>query len=391
MHSTVATFILWLEWQGFYADEALEQPQVVVRDRLVLDVNELARRAGILPGMSVQEAKNIVPKVVRKLWRDEDYVARQRIWLDHCLPFCSKIEALDNHLAALDLSGHPRPLEIAEQLTEALVRAIGLPLKAGAGPSKWTAALAAQARDLHPMTEDPGSFLSPMPIERLLAIEPATRERLAFLGYRKVGDVALLPPKILQDQFGKEGWRILQAAKGTLTEAVAPNYPPNVAVAALSFDGPPDTLQAIDAGFARLAAELETSLAQRGAIGKKVELSLWHEDGQTTCLTRTFARPLATDRDLLNAMRLMLTEPPEAPVERISVALPDLRKARRVQLDIHDRRSRDEAQASLRAAMTNVRTVFGDTAVRQGAEIATPRWQQVRRAYREAFGWSSWC
>jgi len=380
-------YVLWLEWCGFYADDGLARPQVVVRERRVLDANSAAQRRGVNVGMSVQEARNIVPDLVRKPWHAEEYVARQRAWLDQCLAFSHRLEPIDAHLAALDLTDHPRPQEIAQRLTEVLQSAVRLPLRYGAGPSKWMAALAARSHDLRTAVEDPAAFLAPMPIERLVPVEPAHRERLAFLGYRKVGDVARLPLEVLQAQFGEAAWRIVQAARGTLSDPVVDSYPPDGVAGAITFDGPPDTVQALEEGLSRLASELAEKLAKRNSVGKRVELCLEYEEGPETRVARTFARSLATSRDLFCAMRLLLVEPPARPVERVRVLLPDLIQARRVQMDIHDRRARADAEESRRAAVMHVRTVFGDGAVRQGSEIAVPRWMLVRRAYRDALGW----
>lgn len=381
-------FVLYLEWQGFYADESLKEPQVVVRDKTVLDVNSAARRCGIAAGMSVDEARNIVPQVVRTVWKEEDFVERQRAWLDLCLPFTHRIEPLDGHIAALDLSDHPRPREIAERMLEEIVAAVGLPLRYGAACSKWMARLAARGHDLVRAIENPEGYLSSLWVEELAPIESAHRERLAYLGYRKVGDVARLPLSILRAQFGEAGWRIMQAAKGTLADPVAACYPPDCAASAFVYDGAPESLEALQNGFRVLARELADGLADRNAVAKKVELTLWYEDGERTLLRRTFARSLATERDAMSALGLMLPEPPEKPIERVCVSLPDLRKARRVQLDMEDRRSRTDAEESLGTAVMHVRTVFGEKAVLRGSEVVVPRWLRVRRAYRDAFGWA---
>jgi len=381
-------FILWLEWQGFYANEALDQPEVVVRERLVLDANGLARKAGIRPGMSVSEARNIVPDVVRRVWREEQYVGPQKQWLDLCLPYSGVIEPLDGHIAAVDLSAHPYPRELAEELTGRLVRKMGIPLLYGAGPSKWIASLASRYHDLRRAVSEPEKFLSPLPVEDLTAIEPETRDRLAFLGYRKIGDVTRLSLATLRGQFGKEGYRILQAARGALADPVQALYPPDLVASAMTFDGAPETVEALENGFALMAKELGERLAERNAVAKQLELTLVHEEGKPTRLRRTFTRSIATERDVFCALRLMLPVPPERPIERATIRLPELRKARRLQLDVYEGRSRVEIEASVATAMMHVRTSFGETAVRQGSEISLPRWMRVRKAYREANGWA---
>jgi nucleotidyltransferase/DNA polymerase involved in DNA repair len=381
------SFVLWLEWQGFYANETLTEPEIVVRDKQVLDANRSAREKGIFAGMTIQEARNVVPEVVRRAWKEEDFVERQRAWLDLCLPFTYRVEPLDGHVAALDLSDHPQPTEIAERMLETLVSSVGLPLRYGAGPSKWIARLASRTHDVRSGFET-AEFLSHRPVEDLLPIEATQRERLAFLGYRKIGDVARLPLGVLEGQFSEAGWRIAQTAKGSLADPVVSCYPIDCLAASLNFDGAPESMEIVELAFRKLARELAEGLACRNTIGKRVELTLLLEDGTNMALARTFARPIANECDVMNALRLMLPVPPESPIERLCAALPNLRKARRVQLDIEDRRSRSDAEESLGAAVTNVRTLFGEKAVQRGSEVVVPRWLRVRRAYRDAFGWA---
>lgn len=381
------SYVLWLEWQGFYADEKAEGPEIVTRDSMVLDANSLAQRAGIQVGMSVSQARNIVPDVARRPWREEVYAAAQKSWLDLCLPFSGVIEPIDGHIAAIDLSGHPRPREVAEKLMEVLVDDIGLPLRYGSGSSKWVASLASRFHGLDQAIDDVQGFLEPLSVDELLPVDIATRERLAFLGYRKIGDVRRLSPSILRGQFGEEGYRILQAARGAVADPVRALYPLDLVVSSLTFDGSPETVEVLEAGFTRMARELSERLTERNSIAKRVELTLIHEEGKPTVLRRTFTRSLATDRDLFCALRLMVPTPPERPIERVTILLSDLRKARRVQLDVYEGRSRSDLDESVRTAMMHVQTVFGEESVRRCSEIPTPRWMRVRKAYRDANGW----
>lgn len=379
-----ARHVLWLEWEGFYADEGREAPTIVSREARVLDANAAARKRGIRVGMTTDEARNIVPDLVRTPWREEFYRDRQRAWLDLCVPFSSRVEAIDGHVAALDLSDHPRPHEIAETLLWSLERSSGLSLLVGSGPSKWLAALAAR----HPGSLRPtAEFLAPLPIELLTPIEPAQRERLVFLGYRKVGDVARLPLDALRDQFGAAGLRIYQAARGTLADPVRPNYPPDLLSVAKEFEGAVEREEALFAGVDWIAGELAERLETTGTAAKRVTLFLETEEGEHGW-SRTFTKPLASAPDLRGALSRMLTPLPRAKIVGLRVALSELGRARRVQLDTEDRRAKSDAEESVRVALQHARTVFGQTSVRLGSELAIPRWAKVRRAYRDATGWA---
>jgi len=192
---------------------------------------------------------------------------------------------------------------------------------------------------------------------------------------------------VLRGQFGEEGYRIQQAARGAVADPVRALYPPDLVAAALTFEGTPEIVEVLEAGFKRMARELSARLTERNAIAKRVELTLIHEEGKPTVLRRTFTRSLASERDLFTSLRLMLPIPPERPIERVTILLSDLRKARRVQLDVYEGRSRTDLAESVRTAMMHVQTTFGEESVRRCSEIPLPRWMRVRKAFRDANGW----
>ena len=214
IEDSVKRHILWLHWQRFYVDPHISEPQVVLRDRRVLDANLPAYERGIVPGMDLPTVRNLASECIRTPWREEDFRERQHQWLDLCVPFSGEIEPIDGHIAAIDLSSHPQPLDIARRLIQLLRDKVSLPLHYGVASTKWLARLAAQQDELHRAIRNPQAFLDPLPIQDLLPVQQAYRDRLATLGYLKIGQLAKVPLEILRGQFGDDALTISLATEG---------------------------------------------------------------------------------------------------------------------------------------------------------------------------------
>lgn len=208
-------FVLWIELEGFYAGHhASEPPLIVTRDKQVLDLCPQALRRGVRRGMTVRHAKSILMQCVEKPWSAQPYENSSHDWLDICCGYCGLIEPIDQHIAALDLGDHPDPLDITEAVIRSLVRETGLSVRYGYAASKWIACLAARHSDGGQALLDPAEFLSGLRVSDLLPVEPEIRERLRFLGYRTIGEVAAIPLPVLQEQFGEQALVISNSSRG---------------------------------------------------------------------------------------------------------------------------------------------------------------------------------
>lgn len=379
--------------EGFYVSAAAREaggPLVVHRGRKVIDACPAARERGVAPPMELTEARSILATGGTFVeWEEEIFREPQRRWLRVAAQFSDAVEPLSQHEALTDLSGHPRPREAAAQMERALRERLGLEPRVGLAACRWVARLAARRGDpLGLAHADPASYVSDVSVAQL-PVPPEHARSLTLLGYRTAGDVARLPYETLSGQFGDGVLGIAQAAVGRGDSRVRALFPEGAASARFVFEGgPPETREALDAGLHRLAQEVGAELRESDRSGKVVELFLEAEDATVTRLRRSFARSLLHERDVLNALRLMLPEAPAFRVESIRARLPDLTAARRVQLDIGGGRSRSDSEEGVRVALHHVRGTFGDKSVRLASEIPEPRWVRVRRAYQEANGFS---
>lgn len=60
-------------------------------------------------------------------------------------------------------------------------------------------------------------FLAPLAVGKMPSIGKETERKLAHLGVRTIGQLAAMPPALLEREFGKHGLHIWKRAKGKTT------------------------------------------------------------------------------------------------------------------------------------------------------------------------------
>jgi len=379
--------ILWLELEGFYASQqpSSDLPLLIVRDGLVLDGNALARSRGVRPGMPLRQAKAIVIQSRTVPWKAGDYSTD---WLDLCTDYSGVIEPLDQHCAAIDLSRHPDPLDIAEQLVQRVSRETGLHVVFGHAPSKWIAELSALKQDLGLAQANPREFLAALPVRDLSPVPVEIRARLEFLGYQTIGTVAELPLSVLTEQFAQLGWTISKAARGEWKDEVAALYPNASLHDCLYPQGELESVEEVDLCLQSLVGNLGQRLIERGLQGSTLELSIDFETithpQPSTEFSRTFTKPLHSPQTLLIAMRLLVERQLDQPVTGIRVALRDLKPRKQRQVALH---GLNVTRSNPDQTIKQVQQVFGETSILRASEIPVPRRIRVLREWQRATGW----
>jgi len=394
-------YFLYAQVPGLYVREwerrdpgRVGQPLAIHRDKLVIDVNVAAVAHGLRLGMGVDEAKVLLQGQGLIAWEEEPYRESQCRWLDVLCAFASIVEPDRQDSAWADLSGHPDPFEIARLFTNRLSELGEGEARIGVAGVKWLAKLAAERFGglappawelaMRGLCEEPEAALAELPIGLLSPVSEVYRERLKFLGYRTIGDVAAIGYRTLRGPFGEEAARIRSAARGGGVEPVRAVYPRDALVAAMRFEGGLEDAEAIGRAVGRLARRLTAGLEARDVYGARVIVRIETESGVRE-RERTFSRPIRTLREVAAALRLTLGEPGEA-VHALAVRLPDLKKppARQSNLYLAGRSGEDRAAVQ---AIEGLRGAFGDGAILLASEKAEPRRVRVLRAWRHATGW----
>ena len=382
------SFTLYVRVHGLYVRELASvslhgdtAPTVVHAEGLVLDASDDAGLRGVVPGMPVGQARALLSGARFVPCQPEFYRAAQRRWLDALVPYSDRLEPLSLHEAALDLSGHPRPEEVARHALAALAR-IEPRVSHGVGPAAWIARIAADRTG--DALADAAAFLAPLP-PAALPIDPRILAKLEGLGCATIGAVQSLSWPTLRRQLGPEGGRVHNLAHGVHRDRGGALYPEDALTGSVVLDGGSESREEILAACRDLAARLGPRLESTDRETPELFLHVGHEDRSVT-LERPFARPIRDARTLSAALSLLVAEGFAEPVWSLRATLPRLKAVRSVQPDLFA--LREQGSGALDGPIAGLQTAFGEDVVRAASSLHVPRRLHVLRAHGSVYGWS---
>ncbi|MCZ6614386.1 MAG: DNA polymerase Y family protein [Chloroflexi bacterium] len=299
---------------------------ILVGEVDVFDCSIGAETSGIKRGIRMSEAIGLCHRAV-VLPPDLPYYQRR---FDKVLGFLEgvspEVEAGDLGTVYLSLEGLSIELEsFAEEIIASLRRRSGFMASVGIAGGKFVARVAAQtkrpglARVLLPGEE--ATFLVPLPVDHLPASD-SMRWRLGLLGIETMGDIARLPLGAFQQQFGPEGKRCWEMARGVDNEPLLPRVKEETVVRRLQMPAPAVTLEAILMGVERLVQAAYGDSNRHGRWVRKAVVRAALDGGGTWELPVPFREALADPRDAWFAVKTAIARrPPERPVEELEVEL----------------------------------------------------------------------
>ena len=313
----------------------------------VQSASKRARKFGIRPGLSLAQARAILPSLVARGRDEECERAAQEALLDLAESFSPRVEDAGEGVVYVDLDGLSRLYQKTEVSTPSwehdfaqrvllALDASGLPAWIGIGSSKLAARIAAELPDsptIIPAGEEM-SFLAPLPLARLTP-EIEIADRLDRWGIRSIGEFARLPERDIASRLGETGRALHHAAKGTDPRPLIPRVPP------------PDFREGMDLEWPLVAIEpflfianaaldrLTQRLAVHGLACRRLELRMKLEPDGFHDRALDLPAPTREVKTLLTLTRLDLeSHPPGAPVIGfVFIAHPD--QPRTAQLSLY--------------------------------------------------------
>jgi protein ImuB len=306
-----------------------------------------ARKMGIRAGMTLVQARSILPKLVA---RPRDLACEQtaqEALLEVAETFSPRIEDAGNGVVFIDVTGMERhfnsPEETGqgspeERLARAAIRAMdaaGLPGRAGIAASKLAARVAAELPKSPVVVAagDEAAFLAPLPLGRLTPeIEAAAM--LRRFGLTSIGELAGLSESEIASRLGEIGRGLHRAARGIDPEPLIPRPLPPEFREAMEIEWPLVALEPFlfvaHAALERLTGRME----RQGFAAKRIEMTLTLEPDGYDARGIDLPAPTRDVKTLLTLLRLDLERrPPGAPVAGFALtAIPD--RPRRAQLSL---------------------------------------------------------
>jgi protein ImuB len=304
----------------------------------VVAATRRARTKGIRAGLSLAQARSILPKLIARGRDAECERTAQEALLEVAETFSPRVEDAGEGIVFVDITGMERHFDNEDALGRAAIRAvddIGLPARVGIGASKLAARVAAETPK-SPTVVGPGdeaTFLAPLPLARLSPeLDAATT--LHRWGLTSIGDLASLPESEVASRLGEIGRELHYAARGIDPRPLIPRALPPEFREGMELEWPLVALEPFlfiaNAALDRLSKRMEL----QGFACTRLELTMNLEPDGFHSRAIDLPAPTRDVKTMLTLIRLDLEKAaPGAPVVGFSlVAHPD--RPRRAQLSL---------------------------------------------------------
>ena len=304
----------------------------------VVAATRRARTKGIGPGMSLAQARSILPKLIARGRDNECERTAQEALLEVAEAFSPRVEDPGEGIVYADIAGMQRHYENETVMARSAMRAaddVGLPARIGIAASKLAARVAAELPK-SPTVVEPGKemeFLAPLPLTRL-APELDAASTLTRWGITSIGELARLPESEIASRLGELGRDLHYAARGIDPRPLIPRALPPEFREGMELEWPLVALEPFlfiaNAALDRLSKRMEL----QGFACTRLELTLNLEPDGFHARAIDLPAPTRDVKTMLTLIRLDLEKtPPGAPVVGFSlVAHPD--RPRRAQLSL---------------------------------------------------------
>ena len=196
------------------------------RHGIVLAKSEKAKRAGITTGMQNWKARQLCKDLIIVTPHFEYYSKFSKLLHEIYYRYTDYVEPFGLDECWLDVTDSIKsPMEIAEEIRQAVKDELGLTVSIGVSFNKVLAKLGSDLKKPDAITEltreNFKSRVWNLPCSDLLYCGRSTAERLASIGVKTIGELAALKPEYMSSQYGKNGIDLWNYANGLDTSPVA--------------------------------------------------------------------------------------------------------------------------------------------------------------------------
>ena len=288
----------------------------------VVAATRLARQAGVRPGLTLTQARALIPRLIARARDAECEDTAHETLLEVAEAVTPRVESNGRGTALLDIRGlkrHYRGASPERDLGNALLRDLdraGLPSRVGIASNKLAARVAATLAHtpaIVPAGEE-ADFLAPLPLQRL-SPQMEVAETLRQWGIRSIGEFAKIASADVGSRLGETGLDLHASARGLDPQPLIPRQPPLSFREGMSLEWPLVTLEPFlflaRAALDRLCDRLES----RGLGCQKLGYFLRLDPGGHHERSITLPSPTRDVKTLLTLLRLDLeAHSPEAPI-----------------------------------------------------------------------------
>jgi DNA polymerase-4 len=278
-----------------------------------------ARPYGIKAGMSVWEARARCPQA-RMVHADiPRYLYNTRRLVRLCESYSPACEVFSVDELFLDLTrrvgtgGWDSALELGREVKRRVREELGLTCSVGLGPNKLVAKMASEFDKPDGLTlirpEQLPGILAPLPVRRLVGVGPRMARNLRGMGIELIGELAAVPPRVLERRFGMVGRLLHLAARGIDHSPVGGGKADDLVKSfghSLSLRGGSDDLETLSNTLLGLAEAVTRRMRRQGYLGRTVCLRLRIGYGWGCTRSLTLDEHTRSPRVVFRAARCLL-------------------------------------------------------------------------------------
>jgi len=256
--------------------------------RILLDVSQQARGAGVYKGMLLDIAQKRCPDLVLLDPNPDLYDRARAAILDEAAQFSPRVEPAGPGHFFIDLTGTGRLLGVAidsaDRLRKSVKDKLSLDSAVGLAQNKLVSKIA--TRVIKPaglcevMAGGEADFMAPLPITYLPGLGAKLAAMLLQLNLKIIGDVVSFPLGPLSEAFGPKALELRELASGVDTSPVRECTAPEPFIRKLFvFEGQTNDDRTIERALFQLVSEGGFALRKMKMAAAKIELSIRYADG----------------------------------------------------------------------------------------------------------------
>jgi DNA polymerase IV len=363
-------------------DPSLKGKPVVVGGKpdergVVSAASYAARKFGVHSAMPLRTAYKLCPQAIFVDGHPDRYRECSKQVFEVLRGFSPLVEMASIDEAYLDMTGterlHGPPLRAAHRLHERMKTETKLNCSIGIATSRLVAKITSdQAKPNGIMWILPGTeaaFLAPLDVRKVPGVGKVTEKNLHAFGIRKVGDLAKLDDRFLEDRFGKWGLALAGKSRGLdaggwFDTEIGEDAGPKSISHEHTFSVDTADREQIEATLARLCEMVGRRLREHELAARTIQLKLRYSDFSTITRAHSVSRPTALDTELYTEVRELFRRNwrPGAAVRLVGVHASSWADAAEEQLDLLGDGGHDKWRGALKAA-DKLRDKFGESAV----------------------------
>jgi len=390
--------ILHLDMDAFFAAvEVMDHPKwegkpLVVgsppdKRGVVSTASYEARKFGIHSAMPSRTAYKLCPQAIFVPVRMKRYMDVSEKVMQVIQSFTPMIEQVSVDEAFMDISGVLRkwksPELLARELKARIKKDIGLTASVGIANNKFLAKLASDFHKPDGLTIIPveadeiRKFLAPLPVSRIWGVGKVTEQVLHQAGFRRIEDLQMVSVQTLvpivgpalADHIGKLAHGIDDRPLVTESEAKSIS-------AEHTFDEDEKEIGVVRQQLVGLVEQVGRRLRRTECAASTIFIKIRFEDFQTMSRQETLARPICSDRRLLDiAVSLFDRQKLDQPVRLIgfgvSGLIPQDEYQPQLEMFLDPAREKETRDGKLDRVVDDIKEKLGSHSIRRASSMGT--------------------